>query len=275
MDHRSTSKADAFRALHGKGELLILANAWDVASARLVESCGASAIATSSAALAWSCGYADGGALPTRVLADAVRAITRVVSVPLTVDAEQGYSDDPSRVAEAVASLMDAGAVGINIEDGTASPDLLASKIEAIKAAAARAGINLFVNARTDVFLRGLVPPEQAVEEVARRAALYRNAGCDGVFVPRLADPAAIGGVVAAIDPLPLNLMAVPGLPPAKTLRTLGVRRLSAGAALCEAVLGTTRRLASAFLEQGRSDDLFGSDRVDWGTMNALFASRG
>jgi 2-methylisocitrate lyase-like PEP mutase family enzyme len=273
MDHRTNTKADTFRALHGSGELLILANAWDPGSARLVESCGARAIATSSAALAWSCGYADGGALPRDVLADAVRAIARVVNVPLTVDAEDGYSDDPSQVAEAIAPLMDAGVVGINIEDGTASPDLLAAKIEAVKTKAARAGLDLFVNARTDVFLRGLVPPEQAVEEVARRAALYRKAGCDGVFVPRLSDPATIKAAVAAVDPLPLNLMAVPGLPDAQALRTLGVRRLSAGAALSEAVLGTARRLATAFLEEGRSDDLFGPGRLDWSTMNALFAA--
>lgn len=271
MDMRIEDFA-TFRALHGRGELLVLANAWDAGSARLIESCGAKAIATSSAALAWSCGYGDSGMVPPPVLAEAVQAIVRVLKVPLTVDAEDGYSGDPAIVAETVERLVDVGAAGINIEDGTGSPDQLARKIEAIKAAVSRTGGDLFVNARTDVVLRGLVPPERIVEEVSRRAALYRQAGCDGVFVPRLADPATIRAVVAAVDPLPLNLMAVPGLPAAGELKTLGVRRLSAGSALAEAVHGMTRRLATVLLTEGRSDVLFLPDNIPWGAMNALFS---
>jgi 2-methylisocitrate lyase-like PEP mutase family enzyme len=271
----AAGRAAAFRALHDPGRLLILANAWDAGSARLIESCGATAIATTSAGLAWSRGYADGNAVPARVLAAAVAEIARVVSVPLTVDAEQGYSDDPSSVAETVMALIDAGAVGINIEDGAASPDLLCAKIEAVKQAAIRAGVDLFVNARTDVYLRRLVPAERAVEEVAARARAYRSAGCDGLFVPRLADADAIRAVVAAVDPLPLNLMAVPDLPPAAELRALGVRRLSAGSAIAEAASGLARRLATAFLADGRSSELSSPTAVEWSAMNALFAKPG
>ena len=264
-------QATAFRALHAQGEILLLANAWDAGSARLIESCGAKAIATTSAGLAWSRGYADGSALPPRLLAGAVAEISHVVRVPVTVDSEDGYSDDPAAVAETVSMIIDAGGVGINIEDGAASPDLLCAKIEAIKRVAARAGVDLFVNARTDVFLRRLVPAERAVEEVVARAARYRAAGCDGLFVPRLASPDAIGAVVAEIGDLPLNVMAVPGLPAAAELRALGVRRLSAGSAISQAVLGLTRQLATAFIEQGRSDALFSSADSDYATTNALF----
>lgn len=272
MSMTIAERAAAFRALHDPGKMLILANAWDAGSARLIEACGAPAIATTSAGLAWARGYADGDAMPPRVLAAAVGEIARAIGAPLTVDAEQGYSDDPSAVAATVAALIDAGAVGINIEDGAAPPDRLCAKIEAVKQAAARVGVDLFVNARTDVYLRGLVPAERAVDEVTARAGRYRSAGCDGVFVPLLVEADAIRAVVAAVDPLPLNVMAVPALAPATALRALGVRRLSAGAAIAQALLGLARRLAAGFLENGRSDELFSPTSVTWSAMNALFA---
>ncbi len=268
------STAATFRALHGPGQFLILANAWDAGTARLIESCGAPAIATTSAGLAWSRGYADGDAVPPRVLAAAVGEIARAIRVPLTVDAEAGYSDDPAAVAATISMLVDAGAVGINIEDGAGSPALLCAKIEAAKQAAVRAGVDLFVNARTDVLLRGLVPADRAVAEVAARAAQYRAAGCDGIFVPYLVEADAIRAVAAATDPLALNLMAVPHLPAAAELRSLGARRLSAGAAIAKAALGLTRRLAVDFLGHGRSDALMSSEDVEWSAMNALFAAR-
>ena len=275
MDQHARAKADTFRALHHGEDVLILANAWDAGSARLIESCGAKAVATSSAALAWSCGYSDSGGIPPRVLPEAVRGIARVLTVPLSVDAEHGYADDPRAVANTVAMLIDAGAAGINIEDGSEAPGTLAAKIAAIKTVAAAKGVDLFVNARTDVVLRNLVPADHVEDEVARRASLYREAGCDGLFVPRLADIATVQAIVAAVDPLPLNLMAVPGLPPASTLRALGVRRLSAGSALSEATLGFVRRLASEFLTEGASDKLFTPDNLSWSGMNALFPKGG
>ncbi|HEY8384049.1 MAG TPA: isocitrate lyase/phosphoenolpyruvate mutase family protein [Microvirga sp.] len=271
MDQITTSKADAFHALHAPGNLLILANVWDAGSARVVESCGAKALATSSAAVAWACGYADSGALPPRILAEAVQSIVRVIAVPLSVDAEDGYSDDPAAVAETVAALIDAGAVGINLEDGAGSADAMAAKIEAAREAAGRAGVNLFVNARCDLVLRSPDKPD-LVEDIVRRAERYRGAGCDGLFVPRLADPAAIRAVVAGIGPLPLNLMAVPGLPDAEGLKALGVRRLSGGSAPAEAVLGLTRHLATEFMRDGRSDVLFRPENTTWSAMNGLFA---
>jgi 2-methylisocitrate lyase-like PEP mutase family enzyme len=263
-----------FRNLHR--DLLVLPNAWDPGSARLFESVGAKAIATTSAGIAWSRGYPDGDALPIEQLLATTRDIARVIRVPLTIDIEGGYSIDPAVVAQVVVArvvggIIDAGAVGINIEDGTGSPDLLCAKIEAAKQTAARAGVDLFINARTDVYLRGFATGDAAVEEVVRRAERYRAAGCDGLFVPALADGRAIEAVAAAIDPLPLNIMLVPGLPAASVLRTQGVRRLSAGAAIAQAAMGHASRLTIDFLADSW-DDMF-IMAPDYSATNRLFQS--
>jgi|SRR5262245_12239432 len=244
----------SFRDLHAPGRLLLLANAWDAGSARLIQACGAPAIATTSAGLAWSRGYPDGDRLPRGVLASALAEIARVVSVPLSVDVEGGYSNDPHEVGETVRAVLDAGAVGINLEDGSAPPELLCKKIEAVRKVASAAGVDLFVNARCDVYLRGLVPAESAVAETLERARRYRAAGCDGLFAPGLAASAAIAEVTRALGALPLNLLWLAGLPPLAELRALGVRRLSAGSALAQRAYGAARRAAQRFLADGSAD---------------------
>ncbi len=264
--------AATFHRLHHGAQPLVLANAWDAGSARLFESLGAPAIATSSAAVAWSQGYPDGDALPLDRLVAVVGSIARVVRVPLTVDAESGYGADAAAGGAAVARLIDAGAVGINIEDGSGAPDLLCARIERAKQAGVGAGIDLFVNARTDVYLRGLVPEAGRAGETIARAARYRGAGADGVFVPGLIAAAEIRKVAAAVG-LPLNLLAWRGLPPVAELARLGVRRLSAGSAIAESVWGHAGALARAFLQEGRSDPL-SEGAADYGEMNALFAER-
>ena len=270
MTDLSGDRAGKFRQLHGLGNLLVLPNAWDAGSARLIESCGAAAIATTSAGVAWSHGYPDGDALPPRVLAATVAEITRVLSVPLTVDVEGGYSTDPQSVGETVAAVIDAGAVGINLEDGAGSPDLLCAKIGAARTAAAKCCVDLFINARTDVFLRALVPPEQAVAETLARSERYRSAGCDGLFVPGLTDGAAIRGIAAAIA-LPLNVMVRPMLPPVTELSRLGVRRVSAGSAIAQAAYAITQRAATQLLAEGRYDAMLESS-VPYAHLNALYA---
>jgi 2-methylisocitrate lyase-like PEP mutase family enzyme len=256
-----------FRQLHERG-LLLLPNAWDAGSARLVESLGAKAIATTSAGVAWAAGYNDGNRLPVAKLIAVVEAIARVVRVPITVDVEAGYADDPSAVAATVARVVAAGAVGINIEDGEGPPDLLAAKIAAVKRAARRSGVDLFINARTDVYLAGLAPKEARVEETLARAARYRDAGADGLFVPCITEPAEIEAVVKAV-PMPLNVMWMPGLPSRAELEQLGVRRLSAGAAIPAIVLGTVAASTAAFLQDGTLD----ADRaMPYADIAALFA---
>ena len=260
-----------FRNLHQGPGLLLLPNAWDAISARLIESLGAKAIATTSAGLAWSRGYADGNALPEDQLIAATCDIARVIRVPLTVDIEAGYSDDPGAVARLVTRVLACGAVGINIEDGAGSPDLLCKKIAAVRDNTAHSATDLFINARTDVYLRGVARGEAATEEIIRRASLYRAAGCDGLFVPGLSTADAMAAISAAIEPMPLNIMAVPNLPPMDTLQKSGVRRLSAGSSIAQAAIGCASRLASSFLA-GAMSEMFDAS-ADYAAVNRLFAA--
>ncbi len=245
--------AATFHALHK--DFLILPNAWDAVSAKLVERAGAKAIATSSAALAWAHGYADGHDLPIAKLVTTVEEIARVVSVPITADAEGGYAEDPGQVGENVAALIGAGAVGINLEDGREPHELHLRKIEAARQAAVRAGVDLFINARADVFLKQLVPPEQAVAETIRRGRALKAAGASGLFAPFAIKGEDIKAIAEAVE-MPLNLIAWAGVPKAAALKALGARRLSAGTKIAGAALRAAREAAAAFLADGDSDAL-------------------
>jgi len=271
MTSQENPAAERFHHLHREG-LLVLPNAWDAGSARLIESLGAKAIATTSAGVAWSHGFPDGDTLPWPLLRATVADIARAVRVPVSADVEGGYSNDPAAVGETVAAVIDAGAIGINIEDGAGDSELLCAKIERAKNAGERLGVKLFVNARTDLYLRGLATNERRVEETLARAERYRSAGADGIFVPGLADPEEIRAVAQG-SPLPLNVMAWRGLPSAAELEALGVRRLSAGAGIIQAAYAKTRRLAAAFLETGASDAVT-SESKSYPEINALLTNR-
>src|SRR5215469_12076254 len=160
-----TSHAETFAKLHQGPDLLILPNAWDAGSARIIEHAGAKAIATSSAAVAWAHGFPDGEALAPEQLLATIRAIARVVSVPVTADIEAAYASDADAAGAFAARVIDAGAVGVNIEDGTAPPDLLCAKIDALRETAARKDVDLWVNARIDVYLRRLAEGDAAFHD--------------------------------------------------------------------------------------------------------------
>ncbi|MBO9710137.1 MAG: isocitrate lyase/phosphoenolpyruvate mutase family protein [Caulobacter sp.] len=242
--------AARFHALHAGPAVLVLPNAWDAASAALMEDAGAQAVATSSAAVAWARGYADGDAVPVDQVVDTVAAIARVVSVPVTADIEGGYTDDPATLAETIRAVVGAGAVGINLEDGRRDPDLHARKIQAARAAAEGAGVDLFINARTDVYLAGLAEGEAAKGETLRRAALYRDAGASGIFVPWPIEADLLAELAAGIA-LPLNAMGRPGMPTAARLGELGVRRLSSATGPFRAAYGAMLRATATFLSDG------------------------
>ncbi len=246
--------AAQFHALHR--DLLILPNAWDAGSARVIQEAGATAIATSSAACAWAHGFADGHHFPPEKLVTILEEIARVVSVPITCDAEAGYADTPEGAAENVRKFIGAGAVGINLEDGKQPHELHLRKIEAIRAAAEQAGVNLFINARTDVILKQLVPAEQAIEETLKRAAAIKSAGASGLFVPGIASVQDITAVVRGTD-LPLNVMGRPGAPNAATLRELGVKRLSAATGMFNVAIAALTEAATDFLATGDSEALW------------------
>lgn len=269
MNATHQTAAQQFHELHATG-LLVLANAWDAGSARIIESRGAQAIATTSAGVAWAHGYPDGDRLPVPLLLATVADIARAVAIPISVDSESGYSNAPDAVGETIGAIVDAGAVGINIEDGHGTPDLLCAKIERAKTAGLKRGVDVFVNARTDVYLKGLVPEERRVDESLARAERYRGAGADGIFVPGLVKAEEISAIAAGTR-LPLNVLAWPGLPPAGELQKLGVRRLSAGSGIAQVVLDRVGALAAEFLRTGASDPL-GTGAMPYPELNALMA---
>ena len=251
----SQDDALVFRALHAGPEILVLPNAWDAASAALMADAGARAVATSSAAVAWSHGYPDGNLLPVDRLAATLECVVAAVSVPVTADIEGGYSDDPAEVADTVARLIDVGVVGVNLEDGDGEPDLLARKIEAAREAATRADVNLFINGRTDVYLHRLAEGEAALDESLRRAALYCSAGADGIFVPGPVEPGLIGRLVEGVG-APLNVMGRGGAPSAAELQALGVRRLSSATGPFRAAYAALNRAMAGFLATGDANAL-------------------
>jgi len=243
-----------FKELHQGPDVLVLPNAWDAGSARITEVAGARAIATTSAAVSWAHGYPDGEATPFELVLQTLREIKRVISVPLTADIEAGFAVDGAGAAGSVAKVLEAGAQGINIEDGTGPSALLAEKIKAIKA---RFGDAVWVNARTDVYLHNLAQGEAAYDETVTRARLYLDAGADSIFIPMAAEDALLARFVKAIG-APLNVLAWPGLAGLARLREIGVRRLSAGSGIAKASLDHTYHLTQAFLGEGRSEPLTG-----------------
>ena len=247
-------KAAMFRRLHDERPL-VLPNAWDAASARVIELAGARAIATTSAAVSWTLGKGDGEQLDRDEMLGVIRRVARAVTVPVTADVESGYGTGSAEdVAATVRGVLDAGAVGINLEDSLVGallpPDRQADRIRAARAATTAAGKDLVINARVDVYFFGSGSPEARLEETLRRAASYRAAGADCVFVPGVVDPDTIGRLVKGIGG-PLNVMAGPGAPTTAELGRLGVARVSVGPAIAQVALEATRRAALELLERG------------------------
>ena len=250
------AKARAFLAMHGR-PMLVLPNAWDVASARVVAAAGARAVATSSAAIAAALGYPDGECLPRELMLEAVRRIAAAVTVPVTADLEAGYGRTPDEVAATVRGALAAGAVGLNLEDGTGDATAplrpLADQVErirAVRAAAAEAGVPLVLNARVDVFLAQAGPPEGRFAETVRRSSAYREAGADCLFVPGVSDAGLIARLVGEAGG-PVSLLAGRSTPPVSELERLGVARLSVGSGLMRAALGFVRDAARELLADG------------------------
>lgn len=238
------AKAEAFHRLHD--EVLILPNAWDAASARMVEQAGAAAVATTSAGVAWSRGVADAGGLTRDVAVDVIARVVAAVSVPVTADIEWGYTEEPGGVAATMAAVVAAGAVGVNIEDSRQGRLVPAEEHARVLGEAVRATpFPVFVNARIDTFFAGA-----GVEETIRRAELYLAEGVHGIFVPGATDPAEIGAVVAAVK-APVNVMVGPGSASMDDLVRAGVRRISLGAQLAQSTYGELRTWARRVLTDG------------------------
>lgn len=229
-----SEKARLFAALHVKGNPLKLFNAWDAGSARAIAAAGAPAIATSSWAVAAALGYRDGEDLPMPLALETIGRIAAAVDVPVSADFEGGYSDDDATMADNIGRLLDTGIVGINFEDrvvkgtGLYARDHQAGRIEAIRGAAEKRGIDLFINARTDIFFEHFNDAANFVDEAIDQAKAYKEAGASSLFVPGLVDDALIERVTAG-SVLPVNVMVMHGVSPAARLAELGVARVSFG----------------------------------------------
>ena len=229
-----TDKAKRFAELHVKGKPLLLYNAWDAGSARAILAAGATAIATSSWSVAEAQGYRDGEAIPIELAERIIERIAATIEAPVTVDFEGGYSEDDGELADNISRLVDTGVVGINFEDrvvngsGLYSVDRQARRIAAIRKAAEKKGVDLFINARTDVFFEHGEDAAQAVGEALDRAKAYEAVGASGFFVPGLVDDALIGRICEGVS-LPLNIMVMEGVPSNARLAERGVARISYG----------------------------------------------
>jgi 2-methylisocitrate lyase-like PEP mutase family enzyme len=262
------AKADRFRALHAGPKLLVLANVWDAASARLVEAAGFAAIATSSAGVAHSLGYADGQFVPRQEMLAAVARIARIVELPVSADLEGGYGVGPENAARLAGELIAAGATA-KFKDLSQEVE----EIHAIREVGAGAGVPLVINARTDTFWQGKEEKAKRFAEAVRRCRAYREAGADCLFVPGLSDAETIGAFVREIG-APLNVLAGTGAPNLEELSRLGVRRLSFGSSLGRAAYGHFRKLLFLVAE-GTDFESILTGAVSYSELNALFASRG
>lgn len=269
-------RAQLFRSLHTPATPLALANAWDPASARLVEDAGATAVATTSAGVAWALGAPDGNQLDRERAIALIARVVAAVNVPVSADIESGFGADPAEVGETVRRVIAAGAVGVNIEDAHSQPSAplrptaeQAERIAAARAAADAAGIPLYINARVDTYLLGVGEEGSRLQETLDRARAYLAAGADGVFVPGITDLPVVTALTAGIE-APVNILAGPGAPSVEVLSKAGVARVSLGSSIAAAAYAVVRRTTRELLGTGTYTELAGA--VDYHAFNGLMA---
>ncbi|HVV45136.1 MAG TPA: isocitrate lyase/phosphoenolpyruvate mutase family protein [Bryobacteraceae bacterium] len=248
MDQKA--KAELFRSLHSGAEILVLPNAWDAISARIVEAEGFPAVATSSGGVAAVLGYPDGQKISRSEMLHMVARIVAAVDVPVTADVEAGYGD----AAETAREVIAAGAVGMNLEDMAdhvliALPQQLES-IRAVKKVVDQAGMPFVLNARTDIFLAKHGEESTRFDRAVERLNAFREAGADCLFAPGVADAETIGRLVKAVQG-PLNILVTIGTPPLAGLKRLGVKRVSTGSGPSRVALGALRRFARQVRDEG------------------------
>jgi len=263
--------AGAFRALHDHPPL-VLPNAWDAASALVIESVGALAIATTSAAVSWACGAPDGERLGRDRMWQALAEIVASVRIPVTADMESGYGTTLDELGVAVTSLLRLGIAGINIEDSLVTdrtlrdPSAQAARIRVVRAAADSVSVPLWINARTDTYLTAAGTPQEQLHATMARAGLYAAAGADSLFVPGVVDIETIRELVTG--PLPLNVMVGPGAPDVGALAAVGVARVSVGPAIAQAAYGAVARASRELLGDGTYAAL--NEGLDYVQLNEL-----
>jgi PEP phosphonomutase and related enzymes len=250
-----SEKISRFHELHKGPQILLLPNAWDVTSARIFSKLGFQAIATTSAGIANCLGYRDGENIPLDEMLFMIQKIVAAVDLPVTADLEAGYSDDPKQLAANIRSVIDLGVVGINLEDSFPSGalkdcDLQSEKIKAARNVASSVGVNLFINARVDTYLRSVAKDDERLQDTIARAHSYTSAGASGIFIPSVTNEQEIKALVTEIR-APINILATSKTPSVPSLERLGVARVSVGSGPARASVTLTRRIATELIEQG------------------------
>ena len=270
-------KAEAFREMHQGPDILVIGSVWDVASSIVFERAGFRALGTSSAGIAYMRGYADGEVMTRGEMLEAVAEIASRVDIPVSADMETGYGHTPEDVAETCKLVLEAGAIGLNIEDTTGDPDrplvdlaLQCEKLRAIRRMADAYGVPLVVNARTDGYWLKLWDEQRRLAETIERCNAFREAGADCLFVPGALDPKVIGTLAREIRG-PLNILAMPGCPTIPELKALGVRRVSEGSGPARAALKVAQDIADELLAKG-TYTAYQSNAIPYAEANRLFA---
>lgn len=270
--------AEDFRRRHRRKPLLLLANVWDPISARIVEAAGYDAVATTSGGLAWALGYRDGEETPWGEVVAATARVVRTVRVPVTADIEAGYGDTPQQVSQSVRDIIGAGAVGVNLEDGThdaANPmrgiDEAAARIRAAREAAQAEGVPVVINARIDLYLKRIGTEATRFAETVRRGKAYLAAGADCLFPFGLVDLGVASELVHALA-APINLVGRAGMPPVADIEAAGVARVSVASGLTLATMSAIQGMAEELRTSGRFDVLASAMKRD--DAQRLFAPR-
>ena len=272
-------KAERLRKLHHGPKILAFPNAWDAVSARILEELGYPAIATSSAAVAFSLGYPDGQRISRGEMLAAVERIATAVRVPVSADTESGYGKTPEEIADFTKALLASGAVGLNFEDITGDDEsthvelgLQVKKIRAIRETSAALGVPLVINARTDIYLMPIGPEATRFERTVERLRAYREAGADCLFAPGVSDRETIAKLVKALG-APLNILVSQDCPSLDELEKMGVARLSAGSSAMRAAMGAFQRVAKDWLAHGSYDSLLNCT-IPYAQLNQMMARR-
>lgn len=266
ISHEQKAKADTLLKLHHSGDPLVLTNAWDPGSARVVAASGAKAIATTSMGIAASLGYPDRQMIPVHEMAEAIERIVAAVRIPVTADIEAGYGRDLDEILEHITDLMATGIVGGNLEDSSEADiqlldaDEFCERLRAIRSLSESFGFHFVINARTDVFMTN-APIEDRIGEAIRRGNKYLEAGADCIFIPNAWEEDKIIALVNGING-PVNILVNPtnglGLPPSvERLKEIGVARISFGSSIMKTTLTLLKKIVDEVAANGTYEMLY------------------